>query len=184
MPEESSNRVLISNIQTTFTTMYPNGTSVGAPVVRFKFSISPKMGITDFLGQIGIKSFKYCLIQKNENNEYREPNDSDTWIEFSKDRINSFIVPPSGQTPIFGIAWGTQTNVNNKVYLSGQKNASSTSEPVLTTNYITFDIKKFCELNFVISWEIFWGGLADCLRAGLAHNSLAIRHLGIHAIIR
>lgn len=145
MPEESSNRVLISNIQTTFTTMYPNGTSVGAPVVRFKFSISPKMGITDFLGQIGIKSFKYCLIQKNENNEYREPNDSDTWIEFSKDRINSFIVPPSGQTPIFGIAWGTQTNVNNKVYLSGQKNASSTSEPVLTTNYITFDIKKLQE---------------------------------------
>ena len=36
-------------------------------------------------------------------------------------------------------------NVNNKVYLSGQKNASSTSEPVLTTNYITFDIKKLQE---------------------------------------
>lgn len=157
MPEDisnSSSRILISNIKTTFVTTYAHGASANAPIVRFEFSISPNKGVIDFGGMIGIKSFKYCLIPRNENNEYRDVNESDVWQEFTKEQINNFIASTNGQTPTFGIAWNATTNVNNRRYLFGTNNALETSEPIPYKNYISFNVKRVQEFLGIVDSQL------------------------------
>lgn len=129
----NSNRILISDIITTFKGYMPNGVSVNAPVVEFKFSLSPRQGLTNVSGMVNISSMSYLLISPS-NGEYREPDENDTWTSFTREEINAMVLNRT-----LSIYWDNRSDRN---YLRVQNNVSESSTPVSVLNYISFKLKN------------------------------------------
>lgn len=149
MPElsnsySSSNRILISEISTTFTGYYPNNSPVNAPVVELKFNLTPLPGISNFSGQVNISSMSYVLIPIS-NGTYREPNSGDTWTSFTREEIDSMVANRT-----LSIYWDNRGDRN---YL--RVNTAQSGIPVPVLNYITFKIKNLPQFSDIEEKQMY-----------------------------
>lgn len=151
MPSEisnSSSRIIVSNYSSGIFSTYPGGGSPKTPLVRFTFSFTPKVGVTNnSFHYLQIKTFKYCLVPLGPDGYGDVPN-SDSWTSLSKEQIMYLIVPQkTGDTPILAITWGDINSIrdNNRRYLRCQQNPSETASAQPTVNYLSLNVKKMDE---------------------------------------
>lgn len=145
MPEISNsneNRILISNIETTFTYTNPNGQIMYMPVVRMKFDLAPAFGVIDFSGVVNIKEMSYSLVSTLGS----EPGEND-WTSFTRNEIDSMVLNRN-----LSICWENGVDRN---YLKAKQNTSDTSAPSSTTNYITFKLKNFSQFQNIEDVQLY-----------------------------